>query len=58
MSKNKVITSLFIYDRLVYIVLAVVIAALVVWSHRSNILRLVKGNENKFKWHKDPPEEK
>ena len=36
----------------------IIVAALVVWSHRSNIVRLVKGNENKFKWHKDPPEEK
>ena len=52
------VTSFFIYDRPVYIVLAVIIAALVVWSHRSNIVRLVKGNESKFKWHKDPPNEK
>ena len=57
-ASSVAVTSLFIYDRLVYIVLAVVIAALVVWSHRSNIVRLVKGNENKFKWHKDPPNEK
>ena len=52
------VTACFLYDRPVYIVLAVIIAGLVVWSHRSNIVRLVKGNENKFKWHKDPPKEK
>jgi glycerol-3-phosphate acyltransferase PlsY len=26
-----------------------------VWSHRSNIVRLVKGTESKFKFHVDPP---
>ena len=57
-ASSVAVTSLFIYDRPVYIVLAVIIAGLVVWSHRSNIVRLVKGNENKFKWHKDPPKEK
>jgi len=48
------VSALFIYDRPVYIILAVITAALVVWSHRSNIVRLVRGNENKFKWHVDP----
>ena len=57
-ASSVAVTSFFIYDRPVYIILAVIVAALVVWSHRSNIVRLVKGNENKFKWHKDPPEEK
>ena len=33
-----------------------VIAALVVWSHRSNIVRLIRGNENKFKFHVGPPQ--
>ncbi len=57
-ASSVAVTSFFIYDRPLYIVLAGIIAALVVWSHRSNIVRLVKGNENKFKWHKDPPKEK
>ena len=48
------VSALFIYDRPVYIILAAITAALVVWSHRSNIVRLVRGNENKFKWHVDP----
>ena len=38
----------------VYTVLAVVIAALVVWCHRENIQRLVRGEERKFRWHTGP----
>ena len=38
----------------VYTVLAVVIAGLVVWCHRENILRLVRGEERKFRWHTGP----
>ena len=53
-ASSVAVSALFIYDRPVYIILAVVISALVVWSHRSNIVRLVKGNESKFKWHVDP----
>jgi len=52
------VVSFFLYDRPVYIILCIVLSALVVWSHRSNIVRLVKGNENKFKFHVDPPEKK
>ena len=48
------VSAFLIYDRPVYIILAAITAALVVWSHRSNIVRLVNGNENKFKWHVDP----
>ena len=51
------VSAFSLYDRPVYIVLAVVVAALVIWSHRSNVVRLLKGNENKFKFHKDPPKE-
>ena len=51
------VTAFFLYDRPVYILLAVVTAALVIWSHRSNVVRLLKGNENKFKFHKEPPKE-
>ena len=53
-ASSVTVSALFLYDRPVYIILAVVTAALVVWSHRSNIVRLVKGNESKFKWHVDP----
>ena len=51
------VTALFLYDRPVHIILAVITAALVIWSHRSNVVRLLKGNENKFKFHKEPPKE-
>ena len=33
---------------------AAVIAALVVWCHRENIQRLVRGEERKFRWHTGP----
>ena len=55
-ASSVAVTSLFIYDRPVYIILCVIIAALVVWSHRSNIVRLIRGNENKFKFHVGPPQ--
>ena len=51
------VTAFFLYDRPVYIILAVITASLVIWSHRSNVVRLLKGNENKFKFHKEPPQE-
>ena len=51
------VTAIFLYDRPVYIILAIITAALVIWSHRSNVVRLAKGNENKFKFRKDPPKE-
>lgn len=51
------VTAIFLYDRPVYIILAIITAALVIWSHRSNVVRLLKGNENKFKFHKEPPKE-
>ena len=51
------VAAFFLYDRPVYIILAVITAALVIWSHRSNVVRLLKGNENKFKFHKEPPKE-
>ena len=38
----------------VYTVLAVVIAGLVVWCHRENIQRLVRGEERRFRWHTGP----
>ena len=41
-----------------YTVLGAVIAALVVWCHRDNIRRLLKGQERKFHWHTGPDREK
>mgnify|MGYP004518567941 CR=1 FL=1 len=40
-----------------YTLLAVLIAALVVWCHRENIRRLLQGEERKFHWHIDPDRE-
>lgn len=41
-----------------YTVLAVIIAALVVWCHRENLRRLLRGEEHKFRWHTGPDQEK
>ena len=49
-----VTTLLFCGHSPVYTVLAVVIAGLVVWCHRENIQRLVRGEERKFRWHTGP----
>lgn len=42
----------FSFDGVVYIILGTVIAAFVTYLHRSNIKRLVAGNENKLKFKK------
>ncbi len=34
------------------IILGILCGALLVWGHRSNIVRLIHGNENKFSFHK------
>ena len=49
-----VATWFFCGHSLVYTVLAVVIAGLVVWCHRENIQRLVRGEERRFRWHTGP----
>ena len=47
------ITAYFVFDgNLVYTILCLLLAALVIWCHRANIVRLVQGRENKFHWHK------
>ena len=37
-----------------YTSLTVIIAALVLWCHRENIQRLLRGQERKFHWHTGP----
>ena len=37
---------------LLYMVLAIPMAAMVIWMHRSNIQRLIDGNENKFSFNR------
>lgn len=45
------ISILFIYSsESSYIIFGIIIAALVIFSHRSNIKRILKGNENKMTW--------
>lgn len=44
--------SWFVFKTPVIFVLALVIGGLVVWKHRANIGRLIKGTENKFSLHK------
>ena len=52
------VSSYFIFDgNLLYTLLCLLIAGLVIWCHRENIQRLCHGNENKFTWHVNPPEE-
>ena len=47
-------TWFFFGHSALYTALAAVIAALVVWCHRENIRRLVRGEERKFRWHTGP----
>ena len=51
-------TFFFCGQSILYTVLGAVIAALVVWCHRDNIRRLLKGQERKFHWHTGPDHEK
>jgi glycerol-3-phosphate acyltransferase PlsY len=44
------ILMFIVQDRLIVSVFAALIAILVVYRHRSNIKRLIAGNENKVKW--------
>ncbi len=44
----------FLGHNLVYTALALFMAALVIYCHRENIVRLLHGTENKFKWHVNP----
>ena len=48
-------TVIFYWGHPTVIVLAVCIAALVIWAHRTNIGRLLRGTESKFQWHKNAP---
>lgn len=53
------ITVYFVYGHnWLYTGLCLAVAALVVWCHRENIQRLLRGTEKKFKWHVNPTEGK
>lgn len=45
-------TLIFFYGSWFVFALSLLICALVVWAHRSNIQRLLHGTESKFHWHK------
>lgn len=58
-SASAPITTFFVFDgNLLYTLLCLCLAALVIWCHRGNIVRLIRGTESKFQWHKDAPKEK
>ena len=43
--------SWFVYQNLVILVIAILIGGLVVWKHRGNLVRILKGTESKFSLH-------
>ena len=45
------ISTFFCFRTPVLTVLSLLIAGLVLWAHRGNIVRLVQGKESKFHWH-------
>ena len=45
------VMSAVIYRSIIITLFAIVIGVLVFWGHRSNILRIVKGEENTFHLH-------
>lgn len=44
--------TLYVFRDPVIFVLALILGGLIVWQHRANIGRLLKGTENKFSFHK------
>lgn len=49
---SKIVDNYTWSRSLLYMLLAVPMAALVIWMHRSNIQRLIDGNENKFSFNR------
>lgn len=47
----------FVYQDTLITLMAVLIGGLILWKHRGNIVRLVKGTESKFALHKKAPSE-
>lgn len=46
--------SWFVYRDTLILLLSVLVGGLILWKHRGNIVRLVKGTESKFTLHKKP----
>ena len=52
------VTTFFVYRHAFWpTLLALIIAALVIFAHRGNIRALLRGTERKFEWHRRPPEQ-
>ncbi len=47
-------TYLFLGHSWLYTILVSVIVALIIYSHRTNVVRLLSGTESKFHWHVHP----
>lgn len=45
---------LFLGHNIIYTALALSMSILVIYCHRENVVRLLRGTENKFKWHVNP----
>lgn len=50
-------TYLFLGHKWLYFALGLVVAGLIIYCHRENIVRLINHKENKFSWHIGPPSE-
>ena len=49
--------SWFVYRDSLILLLSVLVGGLILWKHRGNIVRLIKGTESKFTLHKKPTAE-
>ena len=49
--------SWFVYRDTLILLLAILVGGLILWKHRGNMVRLVKGTESKFTFHKKPAAE-
>ena len=49
--------SWFVYRDTLILLLAILVGGLILWKHRGNMVRLVKGTESKFALHKKPAAE-
>ena len=49
--------SWFVYRDKLILLLSILVGGLILWKHRGNMVRLVKGTESKFTFHKKPAAE-
>ena len=52
------IITWIVYQDVILLVLAIFIGALIIWKHRGNLQRIVKGTESKFSFHRNKEEPK